>query len=393
VVLLILTLSLSTFTATLAGTLDQHLHDQLYYQVGADASFLDLGEGPDPDSSDTLLPNRHFLPVTDYRILPNVVDATRVGHFSATALLSGRYEAGTVLGIDRYNFPSIAFWRQDFASVSLGELMNRLGANPDGLLVPEDFWARYALNRDALITLQLSNDEISTPVRFRVVGTFALFPTYYPDNGSFFVANLDYLFQELGGEYPYQVWLTTRGPVPLADGSPLAMTTVGALTPTVSEPLGLIQAEQARPERQGLYGVLSIGFGAAALLTVLGFVMYALLSYQRRFVELGVLRAIGLSSGQMIAFLAAELALLIVTGGAIGTGLGVWISDLFIPYLQIGGPDASALIPPYLVTMAWPTIFRVYVLFGLLFVGALAGLVLLLRRLRIFQAIKMGESL
>jgi putative ABC transport system permease protein len=105
------------------------------------------------------------------------------------------------------------------------------------------------------------------------------------------------------------------------------------------------------------------------------------------------LRAIGLSSGQMIAFLAAELALLIVTGGAIGTGLGVWISDLFIPYLQIGGPDASALIPPYLVTMAWPTIFRVYVLFGLLFVGALAGLVLLLRRLRIFQAIKMGESL
>ena len=50
-----------------------------------------------------------------------------------------------------------------------------------------------------------------------------------------------------------------------------------------------IADEQRKPERQGLFGVLSVGFLAAALLTVLGFFFYALFSFRRRFIELGTL--------------------------------------------------------------------------------------------------------
>jgi putative ABC transport system permease protein len=78
-------------------------------------------------------------------------------------------------------------------------------------------------------------------------------------------------------------------------------------------------------------------------------------------------------------------------GGLIGTVLGVWISNMFIPYLQVGA-TAQAQIPPYVVYVAWPAIMRVYFLFGVLFVVALGTLVILLRRMKIFQAIKMGES-
>jgi putative ABC transport system permease protein len=94
----------------------------------------------------------------------------------------------------------------------------------------------------------------------------------------------------------------------------------------------------------------------------------------------------------MTAFLAAELAFLILMGGLVGTGLGVWISNMFIPYLQVGS-DAASQIPPYVVYVAWQEILRVYALFGLLFIVALVTLVVLLRRMKIFQAIKMGESL
>jgi putative ABC transport system permease protein len=90
-------------------------------------------------------------------------------------------------------------------------------------------------------------------------------------------------------------------------------------------------------------------------------------------------------------FLAWELAFLILTGTIVGTGLGAWISELFIPYLQIGaGP--SAQIPPFVVEIAWLAILRIYALFGLLFVGALAVLVILLLRMKIFQAVKLGET-
>ena len=43
-VLLMLTLSLSVYTASLAQTLDYHLYDQSYYAVGADASLTEIGE-------------------------------------------------------------------------------------------------------------------------------------------------------------------------------------------------------------------------------------------------------------------------------------------------------------------------------------------------------------
>ena len=129
---------------------------------------------------------------------------------------------------------------------------------------------------------------------FHVVGTFKLFPTYYPSAETLFIGNLDYIFQEIGGEYPYDVWLKTDGPTDPKIMENVAYRVIGARTLSWKEPLSLINREQTRPERQGLFGVLSVGFSAAALLTVLGFLLYALLSYQRRFVELGVLRAIGL---------------------------------------------------------------------------------------------------
>jgi putative ABC transport system permease protein len=156
-------------------------------------------------------------------------------------------------------------------------------------------------------------------------------------------------------------------------------------------PLDQVRVEQQRPERQGLFGLLSVGFLAAALLTVLGFLLYAFFSFRRRFIELGILRAIGLSAGQMAVFLAWELAFLILTGAIVGTALGAWISELFIPYLQIGaGP--SAQIPPFVVEIAWSSILRIYGLFGALFVAALAVLVILLLRMKIFQAVKLGET-
>jgi putative ABC transport system permease protein len=411
-VLLILTLSLSAFTATLAGTLDHHLQDQVYYKIGADIVFLDLGDAPDtPSTMGPVVtsggtstggfviedPNPigwFFLPVTDYLRLPMVHDATRVGRYQGTALFSGDTESGEILGIDRHNFANITFWRSDFAQESLGELLNRLAATPDGILVTEDFMKNHTLSRDDLLTMRITSYQKSVDLDFHVVGTIKLFPTYYPGESPLFVANLDTIFMGLGGEYPYTVWVKSAqqgSPINLRQASLDATTAIGARTINWEEPIALINAEQSRPERQGLFGVLSVGFAAAALLTVLGFLLYALLSYQRRFVELGVLRALGLSAWQMTVFLAAELAFLILMGGLIGTGLGVWISNNFIPYLQIGA-DQQSQIPPYVVYIAWPSILRVYALFGLLFIVALTTLMVMLRRMKIFQAIKMGES-
>jgi putative ABC transport system permease protein len=76
---------------------------------------------------------------------------------------------------------------------------------------------------------------------------------------------------------------------------------------------------------------------------------------------------------------------------AAGTGLGLLVSRLFIPYLQLGA-NAAAQVPPFVVEIAWVRILQIYALFGLVFVTALFGLTRLLSRMKIFQTIKLGET-
>jgi putative ABC transport system permease protein len=413
-ILLVLTLSLSAFTASLARTLDNHLYDQAYYEIGADMNMVDFGqssesgggfgalgagapEGETGEDAEAAVaeeeagPRWFFLPVTEYLKAPGVLDATRVGKYGASTRLSGSNQTGVFMGVDRVNFPAIAFWRWDFAPSYLADLMNALAISPDGVLLPRDFMSQHSLRVGDTIQVEVAATGQRVTMSMKVVGGFDYFPTWYPtEEGALFVGNLDYFFEQAGGQFPYNVWLKTE---PGVDYNKIVEEARNLQLTVLDSDAALLTVNEAQkdPERQGLFGLLSVGFGAAALLTILGFILYALFSFRQRFIELGVLRAIGLSSVQMTIFLAWELAFLILTGLLLGTGLGVWASQLFIPYLQVG-PDPTALTPPFLVEIAWPAIFRIYGLFGLLFVAALAVLASLLLRMKIFQAVKLGET-
>jgi putative ABC transport system permease protein len=270
--------------------------------------------------------------------------------------------------------------------------MNALGAVPNGILVPRSFLTQTGLREGDTLQLAVSTDINQAKMETRIVGSFNLFPTWYEEeSGPLFVGNLDYLFEQAGGQSPYQVWVRTDPDIDYAQLGDIKLRDLNFRVVTWDAARPKIQQVQERPEQQGIFGFLFIGFAAAAILTVVGFLLYALFSYQRRFIELGVLRAGGLSRGQMATYLAFELIFLILFGGAVGTGLGALISARFIPYLQIGN-DIAARIPPYKVIIAWPAIYQIYGLFGVLFGATLVVLIILLQRMKIFQAIKLGET-
>ena len=403
--LLTLTVSLATFTASMAVTLDEHLWDQVYYQVGADLNLAELGEsteeteavvlpGQDTTSEDTASEDEPlwlFLPVSEHLEVEGVEAAARVGDYGATANIGGRQQSGQILGIDRVDFPGVAFFRPDFAyNESLGELMNRLAVASDGILVSSNFLAQQGLTVGDPLRLTVGASGDYAEVSFTIAGSLGLFPTLYPQDGPFFVANLDHIHNALGGTYPYDVWLATDA---AADSDTVVegVRDLGLVVVTARDAQETIAAEQTRPERQGLFGLLSVGFIAAAVLTVIGFLVYAVVSFQRRFIELGMLRAIGLSTRQMAAYLAGELAALILTGVAVGAGLGVWASTLFIPYFQVG-TDKTALVPPFVVQVAWQQLGLILIIFGAMFIVAVGALAILLTRMRVFEAVKLGET-
>jgi len=51
------------------------------------------------------------------------------------------------------------------------------------------------------------------------------------------------------------------------------------------------------------------------------------------------------------------------------------------------------LAPPFLVEIAWEVVAQIYILFGLLFVVALIALSWRLLRIKLFESIKLGETI
>ena len=402
-VLLTVTLSLSFFVATLAQTLDNHLYDQSYYASGADMRLIErgtqtTGHALEPSLSDSSTEDDQGLrwqirPVSEHLAIPGVEAVARVGQYRAAADLGGEQQNGTLIAIDRVDFAQVAYWRDDFSPASLGAMLNSLATAPNGVLVSADVLATGYLDIGDTVHLNVNTFGQNTNMAFEIVGTSDLFPTWYPideDQGPLFVGNLDFIFQEAGGQFPYDVWLRTS---PDASYEEIAegVRSKGLDLINWHAPRLVIAREQRRPQRQGLFGVLSVGFIAAGLLAVLGFVLYAFFSFRQRFIELGVLRAIGLSTRQMTLFLGWELVFLMAIGTGAGTGLGIWISNLFIPYMQVGS-EPMALTPPFIVQIPWSDVVYFYVLFGVLFIGALSILVALLMRMKVFQAVKLGET-
>jgi len=409
-ILLILTLGLSAFTASLARTLDGQLEKQMSYQVGSDLQISELGTTANADPSNPSA-TWTFPPVEEHLLLKGVRQATRVGRYPATTIFSDGAVEGTFLGIDRTTFPLVAYWQSDFASQSLGALMNALGATPDGVLVPANLMKdkKLQIGDPIIASVSPGTGGVSVVVRLRIVGAFNLFPTWYPNTGTLFVGNLDTLYLQAGSEFPHEVWLKTDPSVDpesiiygvrgysimldeSADQTRLVENGMNTFVKNWASAEANIRTQQKRPERQGLFGLLSAGFLASALLTVLGFLLYALFSFRRRFIEMGMLRAIGLSVRQMVALLASELASLVLLGIGFGTVFGVVASRLFVPFLQVGA-SAQAQYPPFQIEIAWLSIFEIYILFFVLFLIALGALGALLQRMKIFQAIKLGETI
>ncbi len=413
-ILLILTLSLSAFTASLAQTLDNHMYDKNYYSVGADVRLVELGTtnelsnasfgggdaapATEATSSDSAAaadtgPAWVFIPISEHLKVKEIEAATRVGDFTAAIQVQGEWKNSTLMGIDRVDFPKAAFWRRDFAPATLGALMNSLAIAYDGLLLERKFMAAAGLRVGDTAQVRINGADGRAEIPMKVVGEIDYFPRWYTteeEDRPLMVGNLEFIFEQTGGEQPYDVWVNTA---PGTDYDKMVddLREVEITVFDYDAATQRISKEQRTPERQGLFGILSVGFLASALLTVLGFFLYALFSFRRRFIELGTLRAVGLSAGQLTVFLTCELAFLILLGLGAGTWLGAFISQIFIPSLQIGA-KAVEMTPPFTVDIAWPAITRIYVLFAALFVGALTALVVSLLRMKIFQAIKLGET-
>jgi len=385
VFLVVVTLGLGIFSASAARTLETNYVDRAKYSTPADLQLVENWQF-DPDS-----PTSAFLePPLSALQVPGVQSLTRTQLYTGKPSVSrASMEGAQVLGVDRGSFGRVSWWRGDFARFPLGKAMNLLATSDNALLASSAFLEQNQLRPGDLIQLSFMAGGMGLqPVEFRIVGSVDYFPTLYPERGPFFIANLDYLHDQLGLGI-YTVWLSLEPGV----RTPRVLDSIaanGVEIIQVQDQRVVVNLPRLDPQRPGILGLLSLAYIVAALLTVFGFFLHTLLSYQQRTLQLGVLRTLGLPSGGLARMLLLEQLCVVVLGVIAGTVFGVVTSWLFIPFLQID-VDRLGTTPPFVVETAWGDARWICLVLALM-LGAGALVILgLIRHMKLSQAIQLGE--
>jgi putative ABC transport system permease protein len=145
------------------------------------------------------------------------------------------------------------------------------------------------------------------------------------------------------------------------------------------------------PFRLAVNGVMTLGFVVSMTISFIGFLLYWVLSLSGRTLQFGILRAMGISFAQLLGMLVAEQALTSGAAIAIGAGAGLLSSRLFVPMFQLSF-DTVTQVPPFRVTFELSDSLRMFAIVGTMVALGLILLGVLLSRIRIHQAVKLGED-
>lgn len=385
--LLTLTVGMGLYSAAAARTLAANATDRLWYAAGAEVVLDEVFDYQEAGNSGSDSAEATFIP-PPWEIhydLPGVHHPARVRREEVIPLVGGRPQRqGLLMAIDPPDFGRVAWFRSDLARAHFYDYLNALARDEEAVLVNSAFLKRNNLQLGDQITL-MGDDGHETSLT--IYGVFDYWPSYLPQQGDLFVANLDLVERSLGLR-PYQVWLRME---PGARLQPVidALRQEAVLTVSAVDARQQVIALRRDPTLNGMMGGLSSGFILSAVLTILGFWIHAALNARARTLQFGVLRALGLTSGQLSLVVVLEQTLAVAVGVLAGTGAGLLAARLFVPFLEQGG---SARVPPFLVVMEPADRLRMYAILLMMLVVSVIGLLGYLKRLRIHEAVKLGED-
>jgi putative ABC transport system permease protein len=153
----------------------------------------------------------------------------------------------------------------------------------------------------------------------------------------------------------------------------------------------MLIAEKTDPSLQGMNGALTLSFVIIMLMTIIGFLIYWILSIRSRTLQFGILRAMGISFKEIIGILGYEQILVSGVSIACAFIIGGVVSDLFVPLFQFMYA-VDDQIPPFRVAAMQADYIKMYVIIALMLIGGFAILGALIRKININKALKLGED-
>lgn len=248
----------------------------------------------------------------------------------------------------------------------------------------------YALGD--VIDLTVLQDSFSV----RIAGVVTYFPTLDPENGPFLVTDVRTLARatsvgrSVDGLVPNEAWLGleqgvdrdavmsgVRG-VPLRIGGVIDRS--AELEATAVDPL--VSA--------GWRALLAIAFITVLVVSAIGFIVHAQVTFRARQTELALLRATGLSMRQLLALVTLEQLLVIGAGIAIGAFMGARLGATIMPYLGTSGAGIR-IAPPMILEIDWGLVAVTFGLVGAVFAAVIGVILVSVYRMSVHRVLRLGE--
>ena len=136
--------------------------------------------------------------------------------------------------------------------------------------------------------------------------------------------------------------------------------------------------------------LLFMAFGAVLILSCLGFLVHAYVSFREREMQFGLMRTIGFSMRQLIALVVLEQTLVIVTGMALGAEMGRRLGSIIMPFLS-HTDQGTQVLPPFVIEVDWATLGFTYGFMIIVFSLVIVGMILFIRRISLQRILRLGE--
>jgi len=401
-IFLVFTLAVGIFDAKAARTINLNSEDKINYTIGADINFREVWSNNNVEDEGGVAPQTIIYQEPDfekYREFPEAESVTKVYTDLVTvSLREGTLQKVSMMSINSREFGETAWRRGDLFQAHFNEYLNALAVEPSAVLLSTNFKDAYNYKVNDTVTIR---DSRGNYMPFIIHGFVDYWPGYVrieKTKGSdgrviekenwLIVSNLHFV-QAQTGLLPYSVWMRTGG-----NSTSFLYNYAnknGIKYASFKDSKAEIIKGRNDPLLQGTNGVLTVGYVIIIIICAAGFLIYWILAIKSRVLQFGIFRAMGMGFKSIIGMLVVEQ--IIITGAAIALGVlaGEISSRLFVPIIQLAYTASDKVIPFMVVTFSDDYI-RLITITGIMIVTCMAILGVLVSRIKITQALKLGED-
>ena len=217
--------------------------------------------------------------------------------------------------------------------------------------------------------------SLGDPIALQAVAATDAFPPLDPGRPFAIVDRLTYQldrFARSGSvDAPEEWWLGASPEASRSVAAALRLRPYSAQS--VLDRAQLLADRTTDPIPLGLIGALALGSIAALAIAGIGFVVSATESATERIAEFAILRALGLSARALALWLALESAVLLGFGLLAGSGLGLLLAWLVMPFATLTPTGIPPVPAPILVIPPWSFVPLFGLAIALLILSAVAA--------------------